>query len=155
MSQDFVNDPDAQKHFAQLKTLLDDVNEEDKGCTEKVYRGLLPSAQQQDISPTLSGPIMTSLNTSIKGCSNMADGDFLHTGALSVIALREELQRCAAAPQDRPEGPIGRLYTDDAYFAHEKETVLKEGWFVSGGRMKLRRQANTSRSLFWMNRSSL
>ena len=40
MSQDFVNDPDAQKHFAQLKTLLDDVNEEDKGCTEKVYRGL-------------------------------------------------------------------------------------------------------------------
>lgn len=40
MSQDFVNDPNAQKHFAQLKTLLDDVNEEDKGCTEKVYRGL-------------------------------------------------------------------------------------------------------------------
>lgn len=40
MSTDYVNDPDAQKHFARLKTLLDDVNIEDKGCTEKVYRGL-------------------------------------------------------------------------------------------------------------------
>ena len=40
MSKEYVNDPDAQKHFAQLKTLLDDVNEEDRGCTEKVYRGL-------------------------------------------------------------------------------------------------------------------
>jgi len=40
MSQDYVNDLDAQKHFAQLKTLLDEVNVEDKGCTEKVYRGL-------------------------------------------------------------------------------------------------------------------
>ncbi|MEM7301450.1 MAG: SRPBCC family protein [Pseudomonadota bacterium] len=40
MSQDYVNDPDAQKHFENLKTLLDEVNEEDRGCTEKVYRGL-------------------------------------------------------------------------------------------------------------------
>jgi phenylpropionate dioxygenase-like ring-hydroxylating dioxygenase large terminal subunit len=40
MSKDYVNDPDAQAHFTQLKTLLDDVNVEDKGCTEKVYRGL-------------------------------------------------------------------------------------------------------------------
>jgi len=40
MSQDYVNDPDAQKHFAQLKTLLDEVNVEDRGCTEKVYKGL-------------------------------------------------------------------------------------------------------------------
>jgi len=40
MSPDYVNDPDAQKHFAALKTLLDDVNIEDRGCTEKVYRGL-------------------------------------------------------------------------------------------------------------------
>ncbi len=40
MSPDYVNDPGAQKHFAQLKTLLDEVNVEDKGCTEKVYRGL-------------------------------------------------------------------------------------------------------------------
>jgi phenylpropionate dioxygenase-like ring-hydroxylating dioxygenase large terminal subunit len=40
MSPDFVNDPDAQKHFADLKTLLDEVNVEDRGCTERVYRGL-------------------------------------------------------------------------------------------------------------------
>ena len=40
MSPDYVGDPDAEKHFAQLKKLLDDVNAEDKGCTEKVYKGL-------------------------------------------------------------------------------------------------------------------
>lgn len=40
MSADYVNDPDAQAHFAQLKTLLDDVNVEDRGCTEKVFKGL-------------------------------------------------------------------------------------------------------------------
>jgi phenylpropionate dioxygenase-like ring-hydroxylating dioxygenase large terminal subunit len=39
MSPDFVNAPEAQQHFAQLKTLLDKVNVEDRGCTEKVYRG--------------------------------------------------------------------------------------------------------------------
>jgi len=40
MSNDFADDPDAQDNFAELKTLLDDVNVEDRGCTEKVYRGL-------------------------------------------------------------------------------------------------------------------
>jgi len=40
MSPEFVNDPEAQAHFGQLKELLDDVNVEDRGCTEKVYRGL-------------------------------------------------------------------------------------------------------------------
>ena len=40
MSEDYANDPSAQKNFEQLKTLLDDVNVEDKGCTEKVYKGL-------------------------------------------------------------------------------------------------------------------
>lgn len=40
MSNDFADDPDAQANFNQLKTLLDAVNVEDKGCTEKVYRGL-------------------------------------------------------------------------------------------------------------------
>ena len=40
MSQDYVNDPESQGHFRALKTLLDDVNVEDKGCTEKVYKGL-------------------------------------------------------------------------------------------------------------------
>jgi phenylpropionate dioxygenase-like ring-hydroxylating dioxygenase large terminal subunit len=41
MSPDFAYAPEAQAHFAQLKTLLDRVNVEDRGCTEKVYRGLL------------------------------------------------------------------------------------------------------------------
>ena len=40
LSPEFANDPDAQGHFKQLKALLDDVNVEDKGCTERVYRGL-------------------------------------------------------------------------------------------------------------------
>ncbi|MEM7377910.1 MAG: LysR family transcriptional regulator, partial [Pseudomonadota bacterium] len=40
MSPDYVNDPNAQQHFAELKALLDRVNVEDRGCTEKVYRGL-------------------------------------------------------------------------------------------------------------------
>lgn len=40
MSPEFVNDPESQAHFEQLKHLLDDVNVEDRGCTEKVYKGL-------------------------------------------------------------------------------------------------------------------
>lgn len=40
MSDDYKDDPDAQANFEQLKSLLDDVNVEDKGCTEKVYKGL-------------------------------------------------------------------------------------------------------------------
>ncbi len=40
MSPDFVSDADAQAHFKQLKALLDEVNVEDRGCTERVYRGL-------------------------------------------------------------------------------------------------------------------
>ncbi|MBY8976427.1 Rieske 2Fe-2S domain-containing protein [Rhodobacteraceae bacterium NNCM2] len=40
LSQDFIADPEADAMLAQAKALLDDVNEEDRGCTEKVYRGL-------------------------------------------------------------------------------------------------------------------
>ena len=40
MAPEFVNDPEAQSHFDALKALLDDVNVEDRGCTEKVYNGL-------------------------------------------------------------------------------------------------------------------
>lgn len=40
MSPDYVNDPEAQDHFVALKTLLDEVNNEDRKCTEKVYQGL-------------------------------------------------------------------------------------------------------------------
>ncbi len=40
LSPDYVNDSKSQEHFAALKSLLDRVNDEDRGCTEKVYRGL-------------------------------------------------------------------------------------------------------------------
>ena len=40
MSDDYRGDADAQANFAALKELLDRVNVEDRGCTEKVYRGL-------------------------------------------------------------------------------------------------------------------
>ncbi len=40
MSDDYNDDPDAQENFESLKTLLDEVNVEDRGCTEKVYKGL-------------------------------------------------------------------------------------------------------------------
>ena len=40
MSDDYQNDAEAQQNLIDLKTLLDEVNVEDRGCTEKVYRGL-------------------------------------------------------------------------------------------------------------------
>lgn len=40
MSDDYKDDTDAQQNLLQLKTLLDEVNVEDRGCTEKVFRGL-------------------------------------------------------------------------------------------------------------------
>lgn len=40
MSDDYADDADAQQNFVALKTLLDEVNVEDRGCTEKVFRGL-------------------------------------------------------------------------------------------------------------------
>lgn len=40
MSPDFANSPEAEEHFVHLKTLLDAVNVEDRGCTEKVFNGL-------------------------------------------------------------------------------------------------------------------
>ena len=39
MSPDYAFAPEAQAHFKALKALLDDVNVEDKGCTENVFRG--------------------------------------------------------------------------------------------------------------------
>jgi len=40
MSADFAHSPEALEHFAAVKGLLDKVNVEDRGCTEKVYKGL-------------------------------------------------------------------------------------------------------------------
>ena len=41
MSEDWLADPKAEEYLAKVKALHDKVNVEDKGCTEKVYRGLL------------------------------------------------------------------------------------------------------------------
>lgn len=40
MSADWCADPEAGAHLAQLRELLDEVNLEDKGCVERVFRGL-------------------------------------------------------------------------------------------------------------------
>ena len=40
LSPEFMADPRAGEYIATLKTLLDEVNVEDRGCTEKVFRGL-------------------------------------------------------------------------------------------------------------------
>ena len=40
MAPEYVDSDQAQEHFRQVKTLLDEVNLEDRGCTEKVYRGV-------------------------------------------------------------------------------------------------------------------
>jgi phenylpropionate dioxygenase-like ring-hydroxylating dioxygenase large terminal subunit len=40
LAPDWAADPKAEAHFARLKALLADVNVEDKGCVERVYRGL-------------------------------------------------------------------------------------------------------------------
>lgn len=39
MSPDFMGSPEARKALEKTKALLDKVNIEDRGCTEKVYRG--------------------------------------------------------------------------------------------------------------------
>ncbi len=40
MSPEWLADPEAAAHLAVVKSLLDRVNVEDKGCTERVYNGL-------------------------------------------------------------------------------------------------------------------
>ena len=40
LAPEFAADPASAMHFARLKALLDEVNIEDKGCVERVYRGL-------------------------------------------------------------------------------------------------------------------
>ncbi|MGC1486784.1 MAG: SRPBCC family protein, partial [Albidovulum sp.] len=46
LAPEFVNDPKSAEHFAKLKTLLDEVNDEDKGCTERVFQGLCASMSE-------------------------------------------------------------------------------------------------------------
>lgn len=40
MSAEWMADPEAPAHLAAVKALLDDVNLEDKGCVERVWKGL-------------------------------------------------------------------------------------------------------------------
>ncbi|MFO1202457.1 MAG: SRPBCC family protein [Tabrizicola sp.] len=40
MSAEWMADPAAPEHLASVKALLDDVNVEDKGCVERVWKGL-------------------------------------------------------------------------------------------------------------------
>jgi phenylpropionate dioxygenase-like ring-hydroxylating dioxygenase large terminal subunit len=40
LAPDYAADQASAGHFARLKALLDEVNIEDKGCVERVYRGL-------------------------------------------------------------------------------------------------------------------
>ncbi|MFN4193574.1 MAG: aromatic ring-hydroxylating oxygenase subunit alpha [Tabrizicola sp.] len=40
MSAEWCADPEAERHLSALKALLDDVNVEDKGCVERVWKGL-------------------------------------------------------------------------------------------------------------------
>ena len=46
LAPEFANSDEAQSHFAHLKTLLDKVNVEDRGCTEKVFRGVSAAASR-------------------------------------------------------------------------------------------------------------
>ena len=40
LSPEFMADPKAEEYISTLKALLDEVNLEDRGCTEKVFKGL-------------------------------------------------------------------------------------------------------------------
>jgi hypothetical protein len=44
MAPEFAHSEEAQQHFRELKTLLDEVNVEDRGCTERVFRGVSAGA---------------------------------------------------------------------------------------------------------------
>jgi hypothetical protein len=44
MAPEYAAASEALDHFTQLKTLLDEVNIEDRGCTEKVFKGVCAEA---------------------------------------------------------------------------------------------------------------
>ena len=70
MSDDYKDDADAHQNFKDLKTLLDDVNIEDRGCTEKVYQGLCSALSKPGHLSHLERPnydFAQYLNTRING----------------------------------------------------------------------------------------
>ena len=56
LSPDFMADPAAEAHFTATKKLLDEVNEEDRGCTEKVFRGLCSAMAEPGLLSHLERP---------------------------------------------------------------------------------------------------
>ena len=57
LSPEFMADPKAGEYVATLKTLLDEVNVEDRGCTEKVFRGLSAASAKAGHLSYLERPI--------------------------------------------------------------------------------------------------
>ena len=57
MSPDFAGDPEADAMFDQTKRLLDAVNDEDRVCTERVYRGLSSNLAEPGPLSHLERPI--------------------------------------------------------------------------------------------------
>lgn len=57
LSPEFMADPRAEEYVATLKGLLDEVNAEDRGCTEKVFRGLSADAARAGHLSYLERPI--------------------------------------------------------------------------------------------------
>ncbi|MFH6781080.1 MULTISPECIES: aromatic ring-hydroxylating oxygenase subunit alpha [Methylobacterium] len=57
LSPEFMADPKAEDYVRDLKRLLDEVNLEDRGCTEKVYRGLNAAAAKAGHLSYLERPI--------------------------------------------------------------------------------------------------
>jgi len=54
-------------------------------------------------------------------------------GDLSAVSeLRRDLASIAAAPDDAPVGPPGVFYTSEAFFEHERATLLRRGWHCVG-----------------------
>jgi phenylpropionate dioxygenase-like ring-hydroxylating dioxygenase large terminal subunit len=56
MSAEWMADPEAAAHLGSVKALLDDVNVEDKGCVEKVWRGLCAGMSQPGALSHLERP---------------------------------------------------------------------------------------------------
>lgn len=57
LSPEFMGDPKAEEYVNSLKILLDKVNVEDRGCTEKVFRGLSADAAKPGHLSYLERPI--------------------------------------------------------------------------------------------------
>ncbi|WP_171021757.1 aromatic ring-hydroxylating oxygenase subunit alpha [Parasedimentitalea maritima] len=70
LAPEFRDDPESATHFKALKTLLDEVNNEDRGCTEKVYRGLCAKSAEPGLLSHLERPnfdFARYLNAKIQG----------------------------------------------------------------------------------------